>query len=41
MDDSWPHCSSERLGEGVCDLITKEPVAAGSFFITFQHYGGG
>jgi hypothetical protein len=30
--DSWPHYSSERLGEGVIDLIIKEPVETGSFF---------
>src|SRR5439155_22205246 len=29
---SWPHYSSERLGEGVRDLVTTEPEQSGSFF---------
>ncbi len=34
--NSWPHHSSERLGEGVDDLVTKEPVRTGSFFLIYQ-----
>jgi hypothetical protein len=30
---SWPHYASERLGEGVRDLITIEPEKSGSFFL--------
>jgi hypothetical protein len=30
--NSWPHHPSERLGEGVYDLVTIEPEQSGSFF---------